>query len=186
MGFRPFIYQLALRHGLNGWVRNQPDGVEIEISGDADRVGEFIVDIPVQAPPLARIVGIETAELPFALCDGFSIIRSSAHQARSTLISPDVCTCADCLRELLDPQDRRYRYPFTNCTNCGPRYTIIKDIPYDRDKTTMARFAMCPECRREYDDPHGPAIPRAAERLPGMRTASPAGNAGGEEDSRPG
>ena len=153
VGFRPFIYQLALHHGLNGWVRNQPDGVEIEVSGPAKPVSEFIGDISGKAPPLARIINIETEYLPFTAYDSFSIIKSSAQQTRSTLISPDVCTCEDCLRELLDPRDRRFRYPFTNCTNCGPRYTIIKDIPYDRDKTTMAHFAMCPECRREYEDP---------------------------------
>jgi hydrogenase maturation protein HypF len=153
VGFRPFVYQLALRHGLGGWVRNQPDGVEIEIAGPAEPVSEFIDDISGQAPPLARIIHIETAELPFAPLEGFAIIKSSARQARSTLISPDVCTCGDCLSELLDPKNRRFRYPFTNCTNCGPRYTIIKDIPYDRDKTTMAHFAMCPACRSEYDDP---------------------------------
>lgn len=153
VGFRPFIYQLALQHGLNGWVRNQSDGVEIEISGTAGAVRDFIALIGVKAPPLARIVHLEATELPFAPLETFTIIKSSALQARSTLISPDVCTCGDCLRELLDPRDRRFRYPFINCTNCGPRYTIIRDIPYDRDKTTMARFSMCPECGREYLDP---------------------------------
>lgn len=153
VGFRPFIYQLALRHGLNGWVRNQSDGVEIEVSGPAGPVGDFIGDISGKAPPLARIVRVEVEELAYAPLARFEIIKSSGRQARTTLISPDVCTCADCLRELLDPKDRRFRYPFTNCTNCGPRYTIIKDIPYDREKTTMARFAMCPACSAEYDDP---------------------------------
>ena len=153
VGFRPFIYQLALEHGLNGWVRNQSDGVEIEVSGAAGAVQGFIDSIPAKAPPLARIVFLETADLPFAPLEEFTIVKSSAGRARSTLISPDVCTCDDCLRELFDPNDRRFRYPFINCTNCGPRYTIIRDIPYDRDKTTMARFAMCPECGREYGDP---------------------------------
>lgn len=153
VGFRPFIYQLALQHGLNGWVRNQSDGVEIEVSGAAGAVQDFIDSIPAKAPPLARIVFLETADLPFAPLEEFTIVKSSAGRARSTLISPDVCTCGDCLRELFDPNDRRFRYPFINCTNCGPRYTIIQDIPYDRDKTTMARFAMCPECGREYGDP---------------------------------
>src|SRR5208282_3211673 len=96
---------------------------------------------------------IQTTDLPYRHLEGFKIIGSRALQSRSTLISPDACTCADCLGELLDPLDRRFRYPFINCTNCGPRYTIIKDIPYDRDKTTMAHFEMCPECRREYDNP---------------------------------
>ncbi len=153
VGFRPFIYQLARRCGLNGWVRNQSDGVEIEVAGPAGPVREFIGAISSEHPPLARIVEVETTELPYEELEGFRIISSRELQSRSTLISPDVCTCRDCLRELFDSQDRRFRHPFINCTNCGPRYTIIKDIPYDRDKTTMAQFQMCPECRREYDNP---------------------------------
>jgi len=153
VGFRPFIYQLAGRFGLNGWVRNQSDGVEIEVAGPAGSVRNFIGSISSEHPPLARIVKVETTELPYQDLEGFRIISSRALQSRSTLISPDVCTCRDCLRELFDSQDRRFRHPFINCTNCGPRYTIIKDIPYDRDKTTMAQFKMCPECRREYDNP---------------------------------
>ena len=98
-------------------------------------------------------MAVEVSEQPFEPIDGFSIVKSVAGKSRSTLISPDVCTCEDCLREFSNPEDRRYRYPFINCTNCGPRYTIIKDIPYDRDKTTMARFSMCPSCRSEYEDP---------------------------------
>ncbi len=153
VGFRPFIYQMARSHGLNGWVQNRSDGVEIEVSGPARAVESFLGDITAKAPPLAKIVGVEASDLPPALVEGFRIIASSAGQARSTLISPDVCTCPDCRRELFDPGNRRFRYPFTNCTNCGPRYTIIRDIPYDRDKTTMAPFAMCPECGAEYEDP---------------------------------
>ncbi|MGO9687106.1 MAG: carbamoyltransferase HypF [Syntrophobacteraceae bacterium] len=153
VGFRPFIFQLARRCGLNGWVRNQSDGVEIEVAGPAESVRDFIGSISSEPPPLARIVTIETTCLPYQHLEGFKIIGSRTLESRSTLISPDACTCADCLGELLDPLDRRFRYPFINCTNCGPRYTIIKDIPYDRDKTTMAHFQMCPECRREYDDP---------------------------------
>jgi hydrogenase maturation protein HypF len=153
VGFRPFIYQLAGRCGLNGWVRNQSDGVEIQVAGPADSVRSFIGSISSEPPPMARIVKVETTDLPYQDLEEFRIISSRALQSRSTLISPDVCTCRDCLRELFDPRDRRFRYPFINCTNCGPRYTIIKDIPYDRDKTTMAQFEMCPECRREYDNP---------------------------------
>ncbi len=153
VGFRPFIYQLARRCGLNGWVRNQPDGVEIEVAGPTGAVESFISSIPLESPPLARITGVETLDLPFREFEGFTIAKSSPALSRSTLIAPDVCTCADCLRELFDPQNRRFRYPFINCTNCGPRYTIIKDIPYDRDKTTMSRFAMCPECLCEYENP---------------------------------
>ncbi len=153
VGFRPFIFQLAARHGLNGWVRNQSDGVELEVSGGAENVARFVGDISSKAPPLARITGVETSELPYAALEGFRIITSRTLQSRETLVSPDVCTCEDCLREMLDPRNRRFRYPFINCTNCGPRYTIIKDIPYDRDKTTMADFRMCAACREEYDDP---------------------------------
>lgn len=153
VGFRPFIFQLAARYGLNGWVRNQSDGVELEVSGGAGNVARFVGDISSKAPPLARITAVETSELPYAALEGFRIITSRTLQSRGTLISPDVCTCEDCLREMLDPRNRRFRYPFINCTNCGPRYTIIKDIPYDRDKTTMADFRMCPACREEYDDP---------------------------------
>jgi hydrogenase maturation protein HypF len=153
VGFRPFIYQLARRCGLNGWVRNQSDGVEIEVAGPAEDIGYFIDSVSSQSPPLARIVRIETTELPYQDLGEFKITGSRAVESRSTLISPDVCTCRDCHGELLDPLDRRFRYPFINCTNCGPRYTIIKDIPYDRDKTTMAEFEMCPKCRLEYEDP---------------------------------
>ena len=153
VGFRPFIYQLARRCRLNGWVRNQSDGVEIEVAGPAEAVRHFVDSISSQPPPLARIVQVEAVELPYRDLEEFRITGSRAAQSRSTLISPDVCTCGDCLRELLDPLDRRFRYPFINCTNCGPRYTIIKDIPYDRDKTTMAEFKMCPQCRLEYENP---------------------------------
>ena len=127
--------------------------MEIEVAGPAESVRDFIGSISSESPPLARIVKVETTDLPYRDIEEFQIISSRALESRSTLISPDVCTCRDCLRELLDPRDRRFRYPFINCTNCGPRYTIIKDIPYDRDKTTMAHFKMCPRCRREYDDP---------------------------------
>lgn len=153
VGFRPFIYQLAGRCGLSGWVRNQSDGVEIEVAGPAGSVEIFICSISHEHPPLARIVSVETDELPYLPLEGFSIAASRQVESRSTLISPDVCTCGDCLRELFDPNDRRFRYPFINCTNCGPRYTIIKDIPYDRDKTTMAQFNMCPQCLGEYENP---------------------------------
>jgi hydrogenase maturation protein HypF len=153
VGFRPHIYQLAHHHRLGGWVRNESNGVEIEASGGGDRIDQFIEDITAKAPPLARIVRMEVSERPFAPLDPFAIVPSRSGPSRSALISPDVCTCRDCLNELFDASNRRHRYPFINCTNCGPRYTIIKDIPYDRDKTTMAPFAMCELCRGEYDDP---------------------------------
>lgn len=153
VGFRPFVFQLAQEYELSGWVRNQSDGVEIETTGSFENIEGFLRDIPNKAPPLSRIVRFEVSERPLSAFDGFSIIKSHAQESRRTLISPDVCTCQDCLNEFVDPGNRRYRYPFTNCTNCGPRYTIIKDIPYDRDKTTMAAFPMCPLCKQEYEDP---------------------------------
>jgi hydrogenase maturation protein HypF len=153
VGFRPYIFQLARQYRLDGWVRNQSDGVEIEVAGSVENIDLFMRDIPEKAPPLARIVHVEASERPFFPMDPFTIAGSRSHQSRSALIAPDVCTCADCMRELLDPGDRRFRYPFINCTNCGPRYTIIKDIPYDRNMTTMAPFAMCDACRAEYNDP---------------------------------
>lgn len=153
VGFRPFVYQLAREHALEGWVRNQSDGVDIEVAGHAAEVRSFLEEFAGKAPPLARIVRMVVEERPFEALGAFRIVPSVAADSKSTLISPDVCTCPDCLRELLDPSDRRYRYPFINCTNCGPRYTIIRDIPYDRDKTTMAAFPMCPACRAEYDNP---------------------------------
>jgi len=153
VGFRPFIFQLAGHHGLNGWVRNQSDGVEIEVTGLSESIEMFLHDLPIMAPPLARIVGLEVRERSLRRHNGFTIIQSRANESRATLISPDVCTCNDCLKELLTPQNRRYRYPFINCTNCGPRYTIIQDIPYDRNKTTMAAFSLCAACGQEYEDP---------------------------------
>ena len=113
----------------------------------------FVHDLTAQAPPLARIVGVEVTDAPPTGFSQFEIRHSVAAKGRYQLISPDIAVCADCLRELLDPTDRRYRYPFTNCTNCGPRFTIIRDIPYDRPLTTMQPFAMCADCQREYDDP---------------------------------
>ena len=153
VGFRPYIYKIANQNRVAGWVRNQADGVEIEASGPDRQVAEFIRAISATPPPLARIVDIQVEELTYQELPPFRILESHQSQPRVALISPDVCTCEDCLRELLDPGDRRYRYPFINCTNCGPRYSIIRDIPYDRDKTTMADFAMCDACREEYQDP---------------------------------
>jgi hydrogenase maturation protein HypF len=153
VGFRPYIFQLAGRYGLDGWVCNQSDGVEIEVAGRAEQIEQFLQDIPVEVPPLARITHMEVEERPYLPMESFRIVESRSARSRSTLISPDMCTCADCLAELFDPADRRHRYPFINCTNCGPRYTIIQDIPYDRDKTTMARFEMCSPCLAEYHDP---------------------------------
>ena len=153
VGFRPYIYRLATERKLVGTIRNTTSGVTIEIQGPAPAVEDFISRLPQEAPPLARITEIATADLPCNGDQGFRIIASHGEETIRTLISPDVATCDDCLHELFDPGDRRYRYPFINCTNCGPRFTITRSIPYDRPRTSMAPFKMCAPCQAEYDDP---------------------------------
>ena len=153
VGFRPFVYGLAKRYELNGWVRNTSAGVDIEVDGEGGILDAFVNALRDEAPPLSRIDELTAS---FQAPNGFrsfDIIHSEAVEGAFQPISPDVSICPDCLRELFDPSDRRYRYPFINCTNCGPRFTIIKDIPYDRPKTTMAPFPMCPDCEKEYTDP---------------------------------
>jgi hydrogenase maturation protein HypF len=153
VGFRPFVYRLALEEGLAGFIGNDTDGVTIEIEGVAERVDSFLKRLRAEAPPLARIDSVAARELPATGEGGFRIVASEVLGRVSTGIPADAATCPDCLRELLDPDDRRYRYPFLNCTNCGPRFTITRRIPYDRPQTSMARFKMCAACRAEYDDP---------------------------------
>ncbi len=153
VGFRPFIYQLAKKRGLGGYIANTSSGVDIEVEGDPGEIEGFFQEIHFQKPPLARIVHVERHFLPPQHYRDFIIRKSLVRAQRSTLVSPDMSVCDDCLREMNDPQDRRYRYPFINCTNCGPRYTIIRDIPYDRDKTSMASFSMCKRCQEEYENP---------------------------------
>jgi hydrogenase maturation protein HypF len=153
VGFRPFIYQLATRHKLRGWVCNTSEDVRIEVEGDTRDIERFLQGLREQAPPLSHIEDITVTPAPPAGYDKFEIRHSIAEEGKYQLVSPDIATCPDCLREIFDPGDRRFRYPFTNCTNCGPRFTIIADIPYDRPNTTMKSFQMCPECQREYDDP---------------------------------
>jgi len=153
VGFRPFVYRLAREHNLNGWVRNTSANVAIEVEGDEVALKSFIADLETEAPPMARIEGVTASLHAPQGYVGFEIRGSRRQKGKYQLVSPDIATCPDCLREVLCPSDRRYGYPFTNCTNCGPRFTIIEDIPYDRPKTTMAGFHMCPECQREYDDP---------------------------------
>lgn len=152
VGFRPYICRLATEHHLAGTIRNTSSGVSIEVEGDPTRVEEFVSRLPQQAPPLARITEIQAFEMPSNGDREFRIIASHAEARVRTLISPDVATCDDCLREMFDPYDRRYRYPFINCTNCGPRFTITHSIPYDRRFTSMAEFPMCAACQAEYDD----------------------------------
>ena len=153
VGFRPYVYRLATGRHLSGVIRNTPAGVTIEIQGPAETVQDFVERLPAEAPPLARITSLAVREVP---CNGdqdFRIVHSAEGAEVRTLISPDVAICSDCLRELFDPADRRYRYPFINCTNCGPRFTIVRDIPYDRPSTSMAMFPMCPACLAEYENP---------------------------------
>ncbi|MGD0795750.1 MAG: carbamoyltransferase HypF [Dehalococcoidales bacterium] len=153
VGFRPFVYQLATRHNLKGWVCNTSGDVSIEVEGDSQNIEQFVRELQEKAPPLAHIREVTVAPGPPAGYPVFKIRPSLAEEGKYQLVSPDIATCPDCLREIFDPADRRYRYPFTNCTNCGPRFTIIADIPYDRPNTTMKNFRMCPQCQQEYDDP---------------------------------
>lgn len=153
VGFRPFIHKLVGSYGLTGYIKNTSSGVELELEGSRPALERFVRDVPERAPKLAVIESVE-AEYSDELrgFTGFEIRKSLQEAVRNTLISPDICICDDCLRELFDKNDRRYRYPFINCTNCGPRFTIIKDVPYDRAKTSMSDFPMCPDCDREYRD----------------------------------
>ncbi|MCP4575725.1 MAG: carbamoyltransferase HypF [Deltaproteobacteria bacterium] len=153
VGFRPFIYQLAGRYGLSGYVGNTDFGVDLEVEGSDANITSFMASVVTSPPPLAHIASVQWTDIPVKNQQSFEITKSKSRRERSALISPDAGICEDCSRELLDPLDRRFRYPFINCTNCGPRYTIIKDIPYDRIATTMASFKMCPVCQKEYEDP---------------------------------
>ena len=158
VGMRPFVYREAMAHGICGWVLNAGDGVHIEAHASGAAVDGFVAALSEHAPDAARVERVEVAELAAGTWDavdeqGFRIVASQDQTAHTTLISPDIATCDDCLRELFDPTDRRYHYPFINCTNCGPRFTIIRSLPYDRAATSMDRFPMCPECAAEYGDP---------------------------------
>jgi hydrogenase maturation protein HypF len=153
VGFRPFVYGLAQRLGVLGWVRNTSAGVEIHAEGPEDVLDAFARGVREEAPPRAFVATLERATAPYESHDAFVITESAPDPDAYQLVSPDIATCADCRRELLDPADRRYRYPFTNCTNCGPRFTIIEGLPYDRERTTMRHFPLCPACHREYTDP---------------------------------
>jgi hydrogenase maturation protein HypF len=153
VGFRPFVYRLAGELGLAGWVLNDDRGVLLEVEGEPGSVEHFLRRLSDDAPPLAVVEGVTTEELEPAGAAGFAIVASERHGQADAPVSPDGATCDDCLRELFDPADRRHRYPFINCTNCGPRFTIVRGVPYDRPLTTMAGFEMCAACRAEYEDP---------------------------------
>ena len=180
VGMRPFVYREAVAHGISGWVLNAGDGVHIEARAAEDALEVFVRSLRDHAPAASRIDHIAVEELDahddtvvqasttsggtsarrkhseaHESCGmpAFRIVASRDATAHTTLVSPDIATCDDCLRELFDPTDRRYHYPFINCTNCGPRFTIIRDLPYDRAKTSMSAFPMCPDCADEYSDP---------------------------------
>ena len=154
VGFRPFVFSLAARHALTGRVHNNAIGVLIDVEGEASAVEEFVNEISLNPPPLSLIESVELSDdLDPANYDDFRIIESAPDGEKFANVSPDIATCRDCLEELFDPQNRRYRYPFINCTNCGPRFTIIEGIPYDREQTTMRDFEMCEACRAEYENP---------------------------------
>jgi hydrogenase maturation protein HypF len=154
VGFRPFVYTQASRYALRGRVRNNTTGVVIEVEGNHRNIEGFVSDLKTNPPPLATVESVECShDLAPAQYPDFVILESAQDGERLLPISADVATCDDCLKELFNPQDRRYQYPFINCTNCGPRFTIIEDIPYDRARTTMREFEMCAECRAEYEDP---------------------------------
>ena len=153
VGFRPFVFQLATKYNLKGWVCNTSEDVKIEVQGDSRDLEHFVSELQYNAPPLAHIENISVSRHPQADYTKFEIRHSVAEEGKYQLVSPDIATCPACLKEVFTPEDRRYHYPFTNCTNCGPRFTIIEDIPYDRPKTTMRPFIMCPDCQAEYDNP---------------------------------
>lgn len=158
VGMRPFVYREAMAHGICGWVLNAGDGVHIEAHASVEALDGFVAALSEHAPAAARVEHVEVVDLAAngwdaANEEGFRIVASQDQTAHTTLVSPDIATCDDCLRELFDPADRRYHYPFINCTNCGPRFTIIRSLPYDRAATSMDRFPMCPECAAEYANP---------------------------------
>jgi hydrogenase maturation protein HypF len=153
VGFRPFVYRLATELGLRGWVSNSPQGVFLEVEGRRADAENFLRRLEVEKPPRSSIRSLETSWLAPARHEGFEIRKSRGDGNRTALVLPDIATCPDCLRELFDPANRRYLYPFTNCTHCGPRFSIIESLPYDRANTSMKSFTMCPDCEAEYRDP---------------------------------
>jgi hydrogenase maturation protein HypF len=153
VGFRPFVHRLAARLGLAGWVRNEPGSVHIEVEGGAERLAEFVTGLRTLAPPLARLHEVETRRVSPRGQQDFRVVSSDTLAAGRLPISPDVAVCAECLAELFDPSNRRFRYPFITCTDCGPRFTVIESMPYDRERSTMGVFMQCPECLAEYRTP---------------------------------
>ena len=172
MGFRPFVYRLANELGLAGWVNNDSLGVTVEVQGSAEALAMFSRRLGEELPPLASIDSCERGDAPVVAGEESFVIRPSEQGELATAqVTVDTAVCDDCLREMRDERDPRFAYPFINCTNCGPRYTIVRRIPYDRPNTTMASFVMCPLCRGEYDN-REPPLSRPADRLPPMRPRS--------------
>jgi hydrogenase maturation protein HypF len=153
VGFRPFVFRLATGLGLTGWVNNSSQGVFLEVEGPRQRLESFLLRLDAEKPPRSFIQSLEASWLDAAGYKTFEIRPSAPGGERTALVTPDIATCPDCVREIFDPGNRRYRYPFANCTNCGPRYSLIESLPYDRGNTTMKRFALCPECQAEFDNP---------------------------------
>ncbi|HKU28676.1 MAG TPA: acylphosphatase, partial [Candidatus Sulfotelmatobacter sp.] len=153
VGFRPFVYRLATEMSLSGWVLNSSSGLVVEVEGPPDQLKIFEQRLQRERPKASVIDVHESAHIPAEGSTTFEIHASDADHGKSVNVLPDLATCADCRHELFDPSNRRFEYPFTNCTNCGPRYTIVMDIPYDRPNTTMRAFVLCPQCREEYENP---------------------------------
>ena len=154
VGFRPFVYREACSHQVTGWVLNTVEGVIVHAEGESDNIDAFILALSEQAPAAAQVKKITIKEVPLEGHDHFEIHFSEDEEPRTTtLVSPDLATCDACVGELFDPANRRYHYPFINCTNCGPRFTIMRGLPYDRAQTSMAPFTMCKDCEQEYHDP---------------------------------
>ena len=169
VGFRPWVYRVALETGIRGRVRNDSSGVTIDAFGDEDALEEFEQALHVSPPPAARIAEFDTVSIPSESVASFVIEHSTPSAQRHVSIPPDLATCPACVNDILDPANRRYRYAFTNCTNCGPRFTIATDAPYDRSSTTMAPFEMCDLCRREYRGRTRPSLPRTAHGVSHVR-----------------
>ncbi len=170
VGFRPFVYRLATELKLNGYVSNTAQGVFIEVEGRRNFLEQFQQRIQTEKPPRAIVQSITSSFLDAIGYDAFKICESEERGDKTAFILPDIATCVDCLREILDPTNRRFRYPFTNCTNCGPRFSIVEALPYDRSNTSMKKFGMCDACEGEYQDPLGPPVSRTTQRLSQMRT----------------
>lgn len=153
VGFRPFVFRKAKRWKLSGWVRNGESGVEIHVEGDADAIQQFVQDITDRYPSSAKITNLEIKDAPLQEAADFEILASTLHNRPTVQIPADLAVCPKCLSELFDPANRRFLYPYINCTDCGPRYTVIERLPYDRPYTTMHMWSMCPACSAEYYDP---------------------------------